>query len=198
MIGPGTRGNETSQGKARAVSDLKTVAFTRKVEMSFAHPCEEVTLLFEPDGRSLLYPWWKPEISVHPTGNRLAGMVQKVTPPPLTDGWGLVLTVHEHKPDPQNWEIYYSVFWGDYELQQIRVTCRPNASGGTDATWEENTIGFGDHGVVPVAEFVSTETLQARVNGYRNAIDAHLKGEDPGVFIGHLQSFDDGVVPRNG
>jgi hypothetical protein len=50
---------------------------------------------------------------------------------------------------------------------------------------------------VPVTEFVSTETLHARVDGHKNAIDAHLKGEDPGSFSGHLQSFDDGLVPRD-
>jgi hypothetical protein len=176
------------------MNDFKTIAFSRKVELSFSHPCEIVSPFFDPKWRNLLYQWWRPEILAPPIGPGLTGLVQRVTPPSLSAGSGIILSVHDH--NQQDWQIYYSVVWGDYELQQIRINCSPNTSGGTDAVWTEKIAGFGSHGVKPVSEFVNTKTLESRVNTYRNAIDAHISGKDPGKFNGHLKMYGDGVIPQ--
>jgi hypothetical protein len=179
------------------MNDFKTVAFFRKVELFFNHPCETVNPFFDPKWRNLLYPWWQPEILTPPVGPGLAGLVQRVIPPSLNAGKGIILSVHDHKHNSQDWQIYYSVIWGDYELQQIQINCSPNTSGGTDAVWTEKIAGFGSHGVKPVSEFVKTKTLESRVNTYRNAIDAHIAGKDPGKFNSHLKMYDNGVIPEN-
>lgn len=179
------------------MKDFKIVAFFRKVQFGFRQPIEAVSPFFAPKWRKLLYPWWLPEVLAVPKGRGLVGLVQRVIPPSLDEGRGIILTVHDHKQDPQDWQIYYAVLWGDYELQQIRISCSPNTSGGTEAEWAEKMVGFGSHGVKPVSEFVETKCLEARVKTYRDAIEAYLTGGDPSKVNGHLKTYEQGVVPHN-
>ena len=131
-----------------------------------------------------------------PGGMNLRGLVQRVCPRPLEPGDSIILTVHDHEPGVQDWKIYYSVLWGDYELQQIRIQCKSARDGGTKVVWMEQIAGFGSHGVGPVSEFVQSKYLESRVFTYRNAIEAVLNGSDPGEFNRHLTHFDHGIVPR--
>lgn len=178
------------------MDEFKTVAFLRKVELSFKQPCEIISSFFEPKWRILLYPWWKADVLAQPEGSGLDGLIQRVLPPTNNEGGRILLTVHEHNSNPIDWAIYYSVFWGDYELQQIRINCLANSLGGTDVLWTERIAGFGGHGIKPVREFVETKCLESRVVTYRNAIEAYLTGVDPSTFNGHLNKFDNGVVPH--
>ena len=82
--------------------------------MALHQDIEDISALFEPKWRCILYGWWRPEVLRKPEGDSLQSLVQRVVPDsehhhPID----IFLLVHRHIR--KEFEIYYSVYWGDYE-----------------------------------------------------------------------------------
>jgi len=174
-------------------SRFETVAFAREVRVDFEQDIEDVSLLFEPKWRCLLYGWWRPEILRKPEDGSQQGLVQRVVPDSEHHPIDIFLVVHRHIR--KEFEIYYSVYWGDYELQQIKVKSLRKAKGGTESIWHERIAGFGPFGVKAVTKFVEGGHLEDRVHSYRDGIVEYLAGTDSSEVRSAIQLFDSGVVP---
>jgi hypothetical protein len=158
-------------------SSFETVAFAREVRVDFDQDIEDISALFEPKWRCLLYGWWRPEVLRKPEGDSLQSLVQRVVPDSKHHPIDIFLVVHRHIR--KEFEIYYSVYWGDYELQQIKVKSLRKSNGGTESIWQERIAGFGPFGVKAVTEFVEHGHLENRVHSYHDGIIEYLTGTNP-------------------
>lgn len=152
-----------------------TIGFEETVELDIPFSSARVCPLFEPDGRKFLYEWWEPIVVKAPEGETLKGLMTYTEYDGL-GGLSVYLTVTKHAP--ADGYMQYLVLWGDFEIQRIDISCAP---GHTDLTtrvvWSERNAGLHDNGVSLVSQFVEGGYLKQVVEGYGQAIEAHLKDE---------------------
>lgn len=156
--------------KSKSIETFPTVGFKVVYKDTIPYSAKEVFPLFEPQGRNLLYPNWKP-IELRKGEN---GTVKGQVLFSKYDELDVMLTVTDY--NSKNGHIQYLVVWDDFEIQRIDIYCTQGETENlTEITWLEYNAGLYKKGTPLVSKFVEDGYLFKVVDRYISNIKSQLK-----------------------